>query len=382
MRGLYCLPTSADTPANAAAHDQQGATGAPLLLTQDGLGGDCHANAANNDALTAMAPFCLPPVAQGTKQRFGNVTDHTAVDDALTGNVGNIEDAHTGTIGNADEALTSATNNVDATKLRTQATGASNDGTNDAPPSLTQGETVDGGNKGEERGDPGPIAQGEGGTVRSRDVKGGEDLGRQILHACDNQLVMVYGDSINRNDGRHLDGGVADNSVWQQRYDRVVAHPHPMYNPPKGELGQWVVLTMAREFGGVCERRWNSERALIFAACVLRKSPGVIRARNIKRRVERRLRLWTDGHYDTLVQDIVREAMRGAGSGRGTADEDIIARKYNSMVLDGKLRTAVRFATDHGGGGVLLPQDLCTKTGRPVMEVLHSQHPDNQDPRP
>ncbi len=160
----------------------------------------------------------------------------------------------------------------------------------------------------------------------------------------------------------------------------MVAHPHPMYNPPKGRLGQWVVSTMAREFGGVCKWRWNSERALIFAACVLQKSPGMIRARNIKCRVERRLRLWTDGHYDALVQDIVGEAMRGAGSGQGTADESIIACKYNSMVLNGKLRAAVCFATNHGGGRVLLSQDSCTKTGRPVMEVLRSQHPDTRIP--
>jgi hypothetical protein len=50
------------------------------------------------------------------------------------------------------------------------------------------------------------------------------------------------------------------------------------------------------------------------------------------------------------------------------------------MVLDGKLRAAVRFATDRDGGGVLLPQDACTKTGRPVMEVLLSQHPDTRIP--
>ena len=126
---------------------------------------------------------------------------------------------------------------------------------------------------------------------------------------------------------------------------------------------------LAGEFRGVWERKWNSERALIFAACVLRKSPGVICSRDIRRRVECRLQLWTDGNYDALVQDIVGEAMRGAGSGRGTADEDLNARKYNSMVLNSKLRAAVRFATDRGGGGVLLPTDSCTKTGRPVMEV-------------
>jgi hypothetical protein len=96
--------------------------------------------------------------------------------------------------------------------------------------------------------------------------------------------------------------------------------------------------------------------------------------------VERRLKLWTDGHYDALVQDIVGEAMRGVGSGRHTIDEDLIAPKYNSMVLDGKLRAAVCFMTGCDGGGVLLPQDACAKTGRPVMVVLLSQHPDTRIP--
>jgi len=95
----------------------------------------------------------------------------------------------------------------------------------------------------------------------------------------------------------------------------VVAHPHPMYNPPKGGFGHWVVSTMAKQFTCVCERKWNSEGALIFAACVLRKSPGVIRACDIKCRVERRLTLWIGGSYDALMQDIVGEAMRGVGGG-------------------------------------------------------------------
>ncbi len=71
----------------------------------------------------------------------------------------------------------------------------------------------------------------------------------------------------------------------------MVSHPHPMYNPPKGGVGQWVVAMLAREFRGVGKQKWNLERTLIFAACVLRKNPGVICARDIKRRVERRLTL-------------------------------------------------------------------------------------------
>ncbi len=63
------------------------------------------------------------------------------------------------------------------------------------------------------------------------------------------------------------------------------------------------------------------------------------------------------------MQDIVGEAVRGVGSGRDTADEELITQKYNHMVLGGKLQAAVCFATTCNGGGVLLPQDACTKTG-------------------
>jgi hypothetical protein len=50
------------------------------------------------------------------------------------------------------------------------------------------------------------------------------------------------------------------------------------------------------------------------------------------------------------------------------------------MVLDDKLHAAVCSGMDPNGGGVLLPQDACTKIGRPVMEVLLSQHPNTRIP--
>ncbi len=79
--------------------------------------------------------------------------------------------------------------------------------------------------------------------------------------------------------------------------------------------------------------------------------------------MKRRLTLWIGGNYNALVQDIVGEAMRGVGGGRGTINKDLVARKLNSMVLDGKRCAAVRFTTDRDGSGVLLPQDACTKAG-------------------
>ena len=52
-----------------------------------------------------------------------------------------------------------------------------------------------------------------------------------------------------------------------------------------------------------------------------------------------------------------------------------VARSFHEIVLSGKVRQAVSRATDREGGGCLLPEDKCTKTGRPVAEVLREKHP-------
>ena len=48
--------------------------------------------------------------------------------------------------------------------------------------------------------------------------------------------------------------------------------------------------------------------------------------------------------------------------------------------MSGNLRQAVHRATDREEVGCLLPDDQCTKTGRPVAEVLRENHPDMQVP--
>ena len=148
------------------------------------------------------------------------------------------------------------------------------------------------------------------------------DLATQQSTECDEKLISVYGDTTHQNDGRHLHGGVTDDTVWQQRYDCVVSLPHKLYFPPQGQVGKQVVATYAQELRGVRERKCNSERPLIFLACVLRRRPGCTRSKDIKRRVENRLRLWEEGKLDALVQDITNSALRGVSSGTPKTDEE------------------------------------------------------------
>jgi hypothetical protein len=215
--GAFCLPTSVENLTIATAPDVPDPFAmTPRALSQDNLAtGARRTTSPDKDIgmLGAVVLFQPDPAAQGTGGRPGIAPSHTTPRSIQTDNSGGVG-------------------------LGTQATVSSEDNNIDAPPNLTQIEMEDGRRRGG-GGDPGTVAQGErgqeeGGTARVRDIKGEEDLACQVLHPCNNQLIAVFGDSIHRNDGCHLDGGIMDNGVWQGRYDRVVSHPHLMYNPPKG----------------------------------------------------------------------------------------------------------------------------------------------------
>ena len=73
-------------------------------------------------------------------------------------------------------------------------------------------------------------------------------------------------------------------------------------------------------------------------------------------------------------------AHEGRAAFSGEEEDDVVARSFHETVLSGKLRQAVRRETDREGGGCLLSGDKCTKTGRPVADVLREKYPDMRVP--
>ena len=64
-----------------------------------------------------------------------------------------------------------------------------------------------------------------------------KDLMTQIEYTADKRLIKVYGDTIHRNSGCHLNRGITVDTGMVWLYDKVVHNPHPMYSPPKGMSG-------------------------------------------------------------------------------------------------------------------------------------------------
>ena len=105
-------------------------------------------------------------------------------------------------------------------------------------------------------------------------------------------------------------------------------------------------------------------------------------AQEIRARLTRQMHLWEKGLHTGLLGDAKAEgAAREGRSASGVEEwDEVVAWSYYNTVLSDKLCQAVRLATNREGGGCLLLDDQCTKTGRPVAEVLWEKHPDMRSP--
>ncbi|KAI2506100.1 hypothetical protein MHU86_8331 [Fragilaria crotonensis] len=207
----------------------------------------------------------------------------------------------------------------------------------------------------------------------------GADLPGYFVTAADRLLDSAYGDHVHDNAGTHLHGGFSDDALWQRRWRRMAQIATTRYQAPAGRVGRRFIAILTSEFRGVRERRWNSERPLVFVATVLQTTQGVRRAKDIRSRLAQRMDLWDQGHFKALVDDAEGEVLSRQPSSR-PPDAEAQARSYNARVLSGRLRSAVRTLTNRSGGGVRQPDDLCSKAGRPVWQVLQEKHPALRDP--
>ena len=101
------------------------------------------------------------------------------------------------------------------------------------------------------------------------------------------------------------------------------------------------------------------------AHAVLTKALGVRRAGYIRAWITRRVDLWERGLHAGLVGNDEAEgaAREGRATSRGEEEEEAVDWSYHNTVLSDKLRKVVCRATDREGGGCILPDNQCTKTG-------------------
>eukprot|EP00957_Ditylum_brightwellii_P044754 3394045-Ditylum_brightwellii.AAC.1 len=176
----------------------------------------------------------------------------------------------------------------------------------------------------------------------------------ESLTPIDKRLISVYGDTVHHDDGTHMSGGIDDDKVWQSRWNSLTALPCQQYDVPPSKVGHCFVELLATQINGVTECKWNSNHFIVFPILILQCLKGTKASHNICRCIDHQLDLWEQGKFDQLCEDTV-----------ATCQRQILANQK-----------AVRWLTGHEKGGLLQPNNKCSKTGLPVATVLQSKHPE------
>ena len=110
------------------------------------------------------------------------------------------------------------------------------------------------------------------------------DPNLQGITPADRKLIEVYGDTIHQNDSRHLDGGIGihEDRKWQRLHFRVASCTLALYDLPNGRWANRFLEIQTKLWCDTRQRVCNSEKPLIFAACILCKVKDVKRFSDVK----------------------------------------------------------------------------------------------------
>ena len=194
------------------------------------------------------------------------------------------------------------------------------------------------------------------------------------------RLEKIYGGTMFDDDGTHLHGGIPDDSLWQGYHRRLVTLPPQLYTCPGKGAGKDFINLLCEEFLGVIERKWNSERPLVFCLAMLQKKPGVTQSSDIQKCLRHRLEEWKADKHKALVENTERLMQSAMSTSQGGTTQEERLKKYNQLMLLGNPRAAVRYLTDREGGGVLEPHTPSGKDDQTVEETLKSKHPETRKP--
>ena len=125
-------------------------------------------------------------------------------------------------------------------------------------------------------------------------------------------------------------------------------------------------------------------KACIFAPLILHRVRSKKTMSEVKTLVWSHMDAWEASRYCALVKELEECAMEDGfppTHSNCSLELESVGQRFNSMMHSGKLRAAVRAVTDHNPGGLYAPNNICTKTGCWVLDVLPEKHPDARIPK-
>ena len=201
------------------------------------------------------------------------------------------------------------------------------------------------------------------------------DQSRYKKTPLDLKLAAACGDHLHQNDGRQLDGGIADDRIWQTYHTELTTYHAHHYNLPKS-LAKPFLTILAALINGTVDRAHNSEKFLVFPMVILQKQRNIRGGKAIRALIASRLESWTQGHHQMLVSCAISDmkAMMSSKRGHTTAEERL--QTFQHLMQKGEIRKAIRFYSEREeAAGIHEPEFIHEPSGESTMDILETKHP-------
>ena len=190
------------------------------------------------------------------------------------------------------------------------------------------------------------------------DLMGSSPASNLPVFDIDAELEKVYDDCL-------LNGpGVERADLWFGRWQKAVRLAPRRYDLPGGAVGRRFVDLLMREVGLVADLKEQSERLIVFQAVVLQKEPLMKKSADVRRLLTRRMDLWEGDEFEILMSEAIRgnksfqrSRWRGDAAWQKREHEHSV-NVFHRLMIQGKLRAAVRWLTERDSAGLLSPSKM------------------------
>jgi hypothetical protein len=191
---------------------------------------------------------------------------------------------------------------------------------------------------------------------------------------ADIKMIQAFGVPLLNSDGSpRVD-------LWSSIWERMTRLKGRLYSLPGGSVAKEFISLYNQEVSDFANGNKKSESFICFPTLILQKDRHIKKTKEIRVLLKRRMKMWQEGLFRELIKE-AEDCDRKLPSSSGKMSEDQEAKVFSSLMLQGRLREAVRFVTDRQGGGVMSPdEDAVKPAGKNVLEVLESKHPQQRAP--
>ena len=152
-----------------------------------------------------------------------------------------------------------------------------------------------------------------------------------------------------------------------------------------GACGHRYIGLLCNEVNVLIHDSSPSEQIIIFSSVILQCGCSVRSLRDIKRVLERRMDLWSDNNIHLLIQEAIR-CGRTFKLPLQSMNEEHTNKVFIHLMLQVKIRPAMRWLTSRVKGHVLLPDNTITvdvdgiAQSTSVVDALKLKHPTSHPP--